>query len=241
MAGMTGDRVYVGNLNPRATERDLHDFFDGFGRINKLWVARKPPGFAFVEFDDSAQAEAAVRALDGVAMLGRTVRVEFRQSQNEGRAPRGTSRGMPRDGGRDGGRDRDGGYDDRGGGAARRGRGEGPRTGAGPRPRIRRPRPRARRPRPRVRRPRPRARREAGRGREGPRPEPEAWRGRALPDHGGGHPGSHERADDRDALCQVRRAGAVRAGQEPPRGGYRGVRLARRHGARAGNAGPRGD
>ena len=65
MAGMTGDRVYVGNLNPRATERDLHDFFDGFGRINKLWVARKPPGFAFVEFHNPAEAAAAIEQTNG--------------------------------------------------------------------------------------------------------------------------------------------------------------------------------
>ncbi len=30
-----------------------------------MWVARKPPGFAFVEFDDLRDAQDAIRAMDG--------------------------------------------------------------------------------------------------------------------------------------------------------------------------------
>jgi len=30
-----------------------------------VWVARNPPGFAFVEFEDPRDAEDAVRGLDG--------------------------------------------------------------------------------------------------------------------------------------------------------------------------------
>jgi len=43
----------------------LDDAFHKFGRIRKIWVARRPPGFAFVEFDDGRDAEDAVHALDG--------------------------------------------------------------------------------------------------------------------------------------------------------------------------------
>jgi arginine/serine-rich splicing factor 7 len=58
-------RVYVGNLDPRATERELEDEFRVYGVLRSVWVARKPPGFAFVEFDDLRDAQDAIRAMDG--------------------------------------------------------------------------------------------------------------------------------------------------------------------------------
>lgn len=39
--------------------------FGRFGRIRNIWIARKPPGFAFIEFDDPRDAEDAVKKLDG--------------------------------------------------------------------------------------------------------------------------------------------------------------------------------
>ncbi|GJP37503.1 hypothetical protein CLOM_g9604 [Closterium sp. NIES-68] len=58
-------RVYVGNLDPRATERELEDEFRSYGVLRSVWVARKPPGFAFIEFDDHRDAQDAIRALNG--------------------------------------------------------------------------------------------------------------------------------------------------------------------------------
>jgi len=57
-------RIYVGNLDERATERELEDEFGRYGRIHYTWVARKPPGFAFIDFEDPRDAEDAVRKLD---------------------------------------------------------------------------------------------------------------------------------------------------------------------------------
>lgn len=58
-------RVYVGNLDPRVTERELEDEFRIFGVLRSVWVARRPPGYAFIEFDDKRDALDAIRDLDG--------------------------------------------------------------------------------------------------------------------------------------------------------------------------------
>ena len=49
--------VYVGNLDERATPRDIREEFDRYGRIRDVWIARNPPGFAFVEFEDDRDAK----------------------------------------------------------------------------------------------------------------------------------------------------------------------------------------
>ncbi|KAG8641753.1 serine/arginine-rich splicing factor RSZ21 [Manihot esculenta] len=58
-------RVYVGNLDPRVSEKDIEDEFKMYGVLRSVWVARRPPGYAFVEFDDRRDAMDAIRALDG--------------------------------------------------------------------------------------------------------------------------------------------------------------------------------
>lgn len=68
-------KVWVGGLDERTEKRDLEDFFRDY-RPASIWVARKPPGFAFVEFDDIRDAEDAVRGLDGRELLRRRIRVE---------------------------------------------------------------------------------------------------------------------------------------------------------------------
>ena len=36
---------------------DLEDAFTKYGRVKNVWVARRPPGFAFIEMDDSRWVE----------------------------------------------------------------------------------------------------------------------------------------------------------------------------------------
>jgi len=43
------NKIYIGNLNPRATERDIEDEFGRFGKLINVWVARKPPGTPSVD------------------------------------------------------------------------------------------------------------------------------------------------------------------------------------------------
>jgi len=53
------------------------DFFKGSGTLTSVWVARSPPGFGFVEFADSQEAEEACRKMDGREIMGRNVKVEL--------------------------------------------------------------------------------------------------------------------------------------------------------------------
>uniref|UniRef100_A0A7N0TC87 Uncharacterized protein n=1 Tax=Kalanchoe fedtschenkoi TaxID=63787 RepID=A0A7N0TC87_KALFE len=95
-------RVYVGNLDPRVSERELEDAFRVFGVIRSVWVARRPPGYAFVDFDDRRDAQDAIRELDGKNGW----RVEMSHNSRDGGGGRGRDGG-----GRGGGRGRSGGSD----------------------------------------------------------------------------------------------------------------------------------
>lgn len=69
-------KIYVGDLGSNATKQELEDAFSYYGPLRNVWVARNPPGFAFVEFEDPRDAEDAVRGLDGRTICGRRARVE---------------------------------------------------------------------------------------------------------------------------------------------------------------------
>ncbi|XP_070498005.1 RNA-binding protein 1-like isoform X1 [Chironomus tepperi] len=86
-------KVYVGNLDQRATKHQIEDIFSKYGPLRNVWVARNPPGFAFVEYEDNRDAEDAVRNLDGSRACGSRIRVEM-------------SNGRTRHDGRRGGGDR---------------------------------------------------------------------------------------------------------------------------------------
>jgi splicing factor, arginine/serine-rich 7 len=45
-------KVYVGDLGSSASKQDLEREFSRYGELRSVWVARNPPGFAFVEFED---------------------------------------------------------------------------------------------------------------------------------------------------------------------------------------------
>merc|ERR1711966_20701 len=119
-----GCKVYVGNLCSNIDERDVQDTFSKFGSIRNVWIARNPPGFAFVTFEDPKDAEDAVKEIDGQELererlteRGQRVRCEVSHGRGKGG---GGGRGNDR-----GGYDRDrGGYDRRddyrGGGYDRR-------------------------------------------------------------------------------------------------------------------------
>jgi RNA recognition motif-containing protein len=42
-------KVYVGNLGSNAARGEIEEAFSKYGTLRNVWVARNPPGFAFVE------------------------------------------------------------------------------------------------------------------------------------------------------------------------------------------------
>merc|ERR1712130_44679 len=61
---MPSGKVYVGNLGADPLEEsDLEEEFEEFGSITSIFVARNPPGFAYIDFDDDRDAKDAVYEL----------------------------------------------------------------------------------------------------------------------------------------------------------------------------------
>ena len=77
-------RVYVGNLEDGCSKRELEREMEHYGPLRDVWVARNPPGFAFVVFEDRRDAEDAVRHLNGRRLCGCRVRVEVARGPTRG-------------------------------------------------------------------------------------------------------------------------------------------------------------
>ncbi|KAL6500323.1 Serine/arginine-rich-splicing factor sr34 [Orobanche hederae] len=71
--------LYVGNLPGDIREREVEDLFRKYGTVVHidLKVPPRPPGYAFVEFDDARDAEDAIRGRDGYEFDGHHLRVEL--------------------------------------------------------------------------------------------------------------------------------------------------------------------
>ncbi|EEB19282.1 transformer-2 sex-determining protein, putative [Pediculus humanus corporis] len=79
-------KVYVGNLGNNGSKYELECIFSKYGPLRNVWVARNPPGFAFIEFEDPRDAEDAVRGLDGSRMCGTRARVEMSSGRTRHRS-----------------------------------------------------------------------------------------------------------------------------------------------------------
>lgn len=82
-------KLYVGNLSFSATEEELRELFEQHGSTTSVRVITdretgRSRGFGFVEFDDAANADKALAALDGQEMGGRPLRVNEAQDRERG-------------------------------------------------------------------------------------------------------------------------------------------------------------
>uniref|UniRef100_A0A453FB76 RRM domain-containing protein n=1 Tax=Aegilops tauschii subsp. strangulata TaxID=200361 RepID=A0A453FB76_AEGTS len=71
--------IYVGNLPGDIREREVEDLFYKYGRIVDidLKIPPRPPGYAFVEFEDPRDADDAIYGRDGYDFDGYRLRVEL--------------------------------------------------------------------------------------------------------------------------------------------------------------------
>ncbi|XP_019419543.1 PREDICTED: serine/arginine-rich splicing factor SR34B-like isoform X1 [Lupinus angustifolius] len=79
MSRRSSRTIYVGNLPGDIREREVEDLFIKYGHIAQidLKVPPRPPGYAFVEFEDAQDAEEAIRGRDGYDFDGHRLRVEI--------------------------------------------------------------------------------------------------------------------------------------------------------------------
>ena len=87
-----GTRIYVGNLDYGVGDSDLEKMFAPHGTVQSAQVVMdrdtgRSKGFGFVEMGSEEEAQAAIAALNGKEIEGRTITV------NEARPREGGSRG----------------------------------------------------------------------------------------------------------------------------------------------------
>jgi cold-inducible RNA-binding protein len=83
------NRLYVGNLPFHATEDLLLQRFAPCGGVVSVSVVTdretgRSRGFAFVEMEHAAAAQAAIAALDGKDMEGRPLRIQVAEERQQG-------------------------------------------------------------------------------------------------------------------------------------------------------------
>ncbi len=90
--------IYVGNLPFSSTTNDVSDMFAAYGSVHSVNLINdretgRPRGFGFVEMDDE-NALAAIEALNGTEVGGRSLRINEARRREE-RSP--GDRRPPRD------------------------------------------------------------------------------------------------------------------------------------------------
>ncbi len=86
--------IYVGNLPYSTTDEDLQGAFEPYGEVSSARVIMdrmtdRSKGFGFVEMPNNQEGQAAISALDGSQLQGRTLKVnEARPREAQSRGPR---------------------------------------------------------------------------------------------------------------------------------------------------------
>lgn len=86
------NNIYVGNLAYSVTEEELTTLFSEYGEVVNINLisdkySGQSKGFGFVEMSKQAEAEEAIKALNGCLVKGRNIKVNQARPRNE-RPPR---------------------------------------------------------------------------------------------------------------------------------------------------------
>jgi len=123
-----GKKLYVGNLSYGVKDSDLEELFAAHGSVDSAQViidrdTGRSKGFGFVEMSSDQEARAAISALNGKEVEGRSLTVNEARPREEGGG--GGRGGYGGGGGRGGGGGYGGGGGGRDGGGGRGGYGGG--------------------------------------------------------------------------------------------------------------------
>ena len=84
-----GTKLYVGNLSFSVGDSDLEKLFSAYGSVRSAQVIKdrysgQSKGFGFVEMGSNQEAQAAIAALNGKDIEGRTLTVNEARPREEG-------------------------------------------------------------------------------------------------------------------------------------------------------------
>jgi RNA recognition motif-containing protein len=92
--------IYVGNLSSHVTEIELNELFGRFGEVANINIVKdkytgEPRGFAFVTMKTNAEAQTAIKELNGSDVSGRKIVVNEarpkKDNNRRGGGPGGSS------------------------------------------------------------------------------------------------------------------------------------------------------
>ncbi len=80
--------IYVGNLPYSTREEDLREVFEAHGNVENVKIIRdretgRSRGFGFVEMSTDEETNAAISALNGSDLGGRTLKVSLSKPRND--------------------------------------------------------------------------------------------------------------------------------------------------------------
>ena len=83
--------IYVGNLDYEINQEDLHEVFNDYGNVKRVYIPRdretgRKRGFAFVEMESNVNEDKAISILDRAEWMGREIKVnKAKPRRNQGR------------------------------------------------------------------------------------------------------------------------------------------------------------